>query len=64
MTVAEVAEIIEKNKSHQPLGDDPLHLSPDYSNRVSVILALDMWSFTQHEVQKGFLNFQLAVVFD
>jgi len=29
MTVAEVAEIIEKNKSHQPLGDDPLHLSPD-----------------------------------
>jgi hypothetical protein len=23
ITVAEVAEIVEKNKSHQPLGDDP-----------------------------------------
>ena len=29
ITVAEVAEIVEKNKSHQPLGDDPLHLSPE-----------------------------------
>ena len=29
ITVAEVAEIVEKNKSHQPLGDNPLHLSPE-----------------------------------
>jgi len=28
-TVAEVEEIVEKNKSHHPLGDDPLHLSPE-----------------------------------
>jgi hypothetical protein len=25
---AEVTEIVEKKKSHQPLGDDPHHLSP------------------------------------
>ena len=29
LTVAEVAEIVEKSKSHHPLGDDPLHLSPE-----------------------------------
>jgi hypothetical protein len=29
ITVAEVADIVEKNKSHEPLGGDPLHLSPE-----------------------------------
>jgi hypothetical protein len=29
MTVAEVAEIVEKNKSHQPLGDGRVHLSSE-----------------------------------
>jgi hypothetical protein len=29
VTGAEVAEIVENNKSHQTLGDGPLHLSPE-----------------------------------
>jgi hypothetical protein len=29
ITVGEVAGIVEKNKSHETLGDDPLHLSPE-----------------------------------
>ena len=64
ITVSEVAEIVEKNKSHQPLGDGPCICRPSNPIARPVTLPLDKWSFIQYEVQQAFLNFQLAVVVD
>jgi hypothetical protein len=29
LVIASVTDVVESNQSHQPLGDDPLHLSPE-----------------------------------